>query len=428
MLIALATVFSLVSGCQCRGVDPEKTGYDRVVILFSAGRNSLTGYLAEDIQDLKKGYAPTLKDDKVFLVVSHLAAKRGDYSTPTYPSLIRVYSDKKAGVVFDTLKTYTNGNILVGREDMKEVLSDIQRQFKSDHYGLVYTSHASGWLPAGYYENPSYFERNYSGSRKLSARTLPSGAVPYVEPEEIPGAPAVKSIGMCNVMEGGAGVAYEMDLTDFAAYLPMHLDYLLFDCCLNGGIEVAYELKDKCDLIGFSQAEILADGFDYKSLGAQLLEGATANPQAVVESYFQQYAAKTSSSDRAATISLVDCHQLDQLTGVCKTLFEKYRTQIASLNPASVQRYYRTNHHWFYDLEDILVKAGISTAEHSDLTAALNKCIKYKAATDEFLYSYGGFKIETFSGFSMYLPCNGSAYLDAFYKDLAWNKATLLVD
>ena len=84
--------------------------------------------------------------------------------------------------------------------------------------------------------------------------------------------------------------------------------------------------------------------------------------------------------------------------------------------------------HWFYDLEDILVKAGISSAEHSSLSSALNSCILYKAATEEFLKSYGGFAIDTFCGMTMYLPCNGSTLLDNKYKALAWNKATGLVD
>ena len=39
-----------------------------------------------------------------------------------------------------------------------------------------------------------------------------------------------------------------------------------------------------------------------------------------------------------------------------------------------------------------------------------------------------GFEIKVFSGLSMYLPANGSGYLDNFYKTLAWNKATKLVD
>jgi hypothetical protein len=218
-----------------------------------------------------------------------------------------------------------------------------------------------------------------------------------------------------------------MEISDFKDAIPMHLDYLLMDACLSGGIEVAFELKDICGQIGFSQAEILAEGFDYKNLAGHLLDKGQ-DTRAVVDDYYQQFAAKTSKSDRSATISLVNCSKLEALSTLCKTLFSKYSSEIAGLDPSTVQRYYRYDKHWFYDLEDILVKAGISESEHRSLTSALDGCVIYKAATEEFLYNYGGFKIETFSGLSMYLPCNGSAFLDNHYKDLAWNKATLLVD
>ena len=38
------------------------------------------------------------------------------------------------------------------------------------------------------------------------------------------------------------------------------------------------------------------------------------------------------------------------------------------------------------------------------------------------------FDIVNFCGLSMYLPCDGSANLDNFYKTLAWNRATGLVE
>jgi hypothetical protein len=37
------------------------------------------------------------------------------------------------------------------------------------------------------------------------------------------------------------------------------------------------------------------------------------------------------------------------------------------------------------------------------------------------------FYINTFSGFSMYLPSNGHAELDKYYRTLKWNQATGLV-
>ncbi len=422
-VMILAMVFSLVSGCQCSRIDIDKTGYNQVLILYSGGYNSLRDYLYEDIQDLKKGYAPSIKSDKAFLVVSHLAVKRGDYRTETSPQLIRVYSDKKNGVVLDTLKSY--GGTLSEKSTMNTILSDIKRQFPSEHYGMVFSSHASGWLPAGYYNNPGYYEPSYSSGRKGSAApVLQNGTYPYIEPGLQPGEPLTKSLTMTN----GVTLATEMEIAEFKDAIPMHLDFLLLDACLSGGIEVAYEFKDVCDQIGFSQAEILADGFDYKNIAGHLLGSTGQDTRAVLDDYYQQYAVKTDRNDRSATISLVDCTKLDPLASLCATLFSKYSTAIAGLDPSNVQRYYRYDKHWFYDLEDILVNAGISESEHRSLTGALNDCVIYKAATESFLPGYGGFKIETFSGLSMYLPCNGSSYLDSFYKDLAWNKATLLVD
>ena len=423
-VLALATAFSLVSGCQCGRVDPDKTGYDNVLILYSAGYNSLSEYLREDIKDLKSGFAPSLKDTRAFLVVSHLTKIRGDYGTKVDPQLVRVYSDRKKGVVIDTLKAYPGH--LSDPALMRTILSDIQRQFPSKHYGMVFSSHASGWLPDYYYNNPEKFDRAYhSGQKGVAQRPfLPLSSFPYVERELLPGEPLTKSVVITNHYKE----AMEMEIAEFKASIPMHLDYLLMDACLMGCVEVAYEFKDVCDQIGFSQAEILADGFDYKSLASHLLEKDKADTRAVVDDYYQHYAAKTDKTNRSATISLVDCKRLGTLTSLCKTLFSKYRSSIATLNPAEVQRYYRYDKHWFYDLEDILVKAGISDEEHRSLTSALDECMLYKAATPEFLKNYGGFVIETFSGLSMYLPCDGSAFLDSEYQGLAWNKATGLVD
>ena len=424
-ILLLTAVFSLVSGCQCHQIDPEKIGYERVLIMYSAGFNSLRDYLYEDIQDLKSGYAPTLKEKRAFLVVSHLSEARGSYGTQTSPLLIRVYSDGKKGVIFDTLKTYTGH--LSDPANMKVILSDIKRQFRSDHYGMVFSSHASGWLPVGYFSHPEDYEPSKSASgRKAAAAhmTLPPNTFLHVDEELLPGEPLTKSLTMTN----GTSTATEMDLRDFKASIPMHLDYILMDACLMGCIEVAYELKDICDQIGFSQAEILADGFNYKKLAGQLLEKDEPDTRAVVDDYYQQYAAKTDKTDRSATISLVDCTKLDALASACKPLFSKYSSQLDGLDPFTVQRYYRNQKHWFYDLEDILVQAGIDSGERASLASALNRCILYKAATDEFLKGYGGFAIRTFCGFSMYLPCYGSDFLDGKYKELAWNKATGLVD
>lgn len=429
LMTMILTAVTLVSGCQCNGVEPDDIKYDKVMVMWSNGYNSLSNYLSSDIEDLQKGYLPRKNDNQALIIVSHLTSSMGDYNTPTSPQLIRLYRDKKSSTaVMDTLKSYSTDTKLGEASVMKSIMSEIYKQFPSDHYGLIFSSHATGWLPAGYYSDPENYDSK-SGAAKTMSIPAPSGMVKYHDQEEeFPDGPAVKSFGATAMKVGTRTYSIETELPDFVDALPCHFDYVILDACLGGGIEVAYEFKDATDIICFSQAEVLAEGLNYKEVAHHLLEQEVPDVNAVAKDYFDQYATASTEMGRSATISVVDCRRLSQLAAVCKSLYSSYRTQIANLNPKSVQPFFRSYHHWFYDFEDILIKAGISASERKELENALNQCIPYKAATESFLKLSGGFKINIHSGFTMYLPCDGSPYLDNYYKTLSWNKATELVD
>lgn len=405
---------------------PEEVIYDHVMLLYSAGFNSLSGYLAEDIEDLKQGYVPGEKEKNVLLVASHRPDPKLQTTTPTSPYLIRMYKDKNLQVVCDTLLTLDPSAYLTKVETLTELLNYVHDSYKSESYGMIYSSHATGWLPMDFYAHPKY-ARRMDGAPSYAPARWPSGAVPYVEPEPLPG-PAVKSLGQTRVKEDDGEVySYEMELADFAAAIPYHLDYILFDACFMGCVEVAWQLKGVCSKIVVSQAEVLAEGLDYTKLASHIFEGETIDLRSVCSDYFDYYDAQKGEY-RSATISLIDCEEMDALAGICKSLFSKYHREIEVLSPSIVQRYFRSTHHWFFDLEDILLKAGISSAEAADLSDALRKCVIYKNATPDFMPNSGGFPINHFSGLSMYLPNSGTDYLSTFYKSLDWNIATELVE
>lgn len=394
----------------------------RVLLLYSAGCNSISSYLKEDIEDLSKGWLPKAKrSENVLLVYSHLPKNRGYYNSPSRPVLFRLSSDNEGNPVHDTLVVYDAGTVSASAAQFNKVLTYVRDEFPAKSYGLIFSSHATGYLPSGYYTNPDSYVFNGSYQKSLgTAKRQDPTPIPYFEPEQDPNLPAVKSVGQ----DVSGSVAYEMEIKEFAAAIPMKLDYLLFDACLMGGIEVAYELAGKCDLLGFSQAEVLAEGFNYKTLTDHLLaDKDKADPYSVCEDYFTQYNI-LSGTNRSATISLVDCNKLEPLAELCSELFERHHSAIQYLSYRNVQRYYRASKHWFYDLESILTNAGISATDHAKLKEALNECIVYKGATPQFL---GEFTINTFSGFSMYLPSHGSKELDKYYKTLRWNEITGLV-
>lgn len=398
-----------------------------VLLLYSAGHNSISSYLEEDIQDLQQGWIPeSRRNSNVLLIYSHPLAKDKPYYTPVSPTLTRLSTDTNGDLIKDTLIVYPENTRSATAEQLHEVLDYVQNTFPAKSYGMIFSSHATGYLPAGYYSKPEDYlfpgekKAMYRGGKRIRS----SVPVPYHEPEHDPSLPAVKSIGQDLIKTSGTSMSYEIELDDFAEAIPMKLDYILFDACLMGGVEVAYELKDKCRHIGFSQTEVLAEGFDYKTLTSHLLGTETPDPKAVCRDYFMQYDIQ-SGIYRSATISMIDCSRMAHLAETCKVLFEKYRKQIKDLKPRDVQKYYRYDYHWFYDLVDIVAKAGATLEELAQLEEALDECVAYKASTPEFM---GSFTIDTYSGFSMYLPCNGSPELDKYYKTLQWNKDTGLVE
>lgn len=400
-----------------------------VLLLYSAGFNSLNTYLAEDIEDLAKGYLPgrEVRSDPVLLVYSRQpytyvktnGAVEADYSTKTRSFLIRLYTGTDGLPHRDTLRAWSKSKAACSAETMQDVLTYVRDQFPAKSYGMIFSSHASGWLPATYYDSPTTYEKTHTADAGVQIspysfrRALPPEEYPAIDPF-----PAVKSIGQ----DLYSSESIEMELKDFADAIPMHLDYLLFDACLTGGVEVAYQLRGKVDVVGFSQTEILADGFNYATLGQHLLKQEPA-PISVCVDYFQHYDAQTG-QDRSATISVVDTRKMDALAAVCRELFKTYREQLHTMSSSSVQRYYRFDRHFFYDLEDILLKAGITPEQQAALETALDECVLYKAATPSFL----GIPMNTISGFSMYLPSRGTRILDNFYRsNLAWNDATRLI-
>ena len=393
-----------------------------VAILYSAGFNSLSGYLKEDIkEELMAGYVPSGgRTDNVLLVFSKLPVAPGKYDVQTSPVLFRLFKDAKGAVVADTLKVWPVGTRAVDAAVVSDVLNYVHETFPANGYGLIFSSHATGWMPEGYYSNPEEFEGG--GDDFWDA---PRRSFRYREIQSEDGLPEVKSIGQ--EYANGKTESYEIDLQDFADAIPYRLDYVIFDACLMGGVEVAYALKDKASLVAFSQTEILAQGLAYKLIGECLLKPAVPMVDLVCSDYFEQYD-KQSGSYRSATISLIDTGAMDALAEVCAALFEKYRSAIAALDYKKVQGFgrlvYGIDRHWFFDLRDIIVKAGASDEDLASLDKALAEAVVYAAHTPIFL----NIAINTDCGLSMYLPVAGSEYLDEFYRtSIAWNDATALV-
>ena len=421
LYLTVAIVLGLLSSCKPETEYIYLQKHPRAHVMMCFGFNNLSSSLAEDIRDLEKGFIPgSAPLENYLFVFSHLV--ESSYSTPSSPKLQRIYLGPDGNPMKETLLEMEPGTISNRAECIREVLEFLKEKYPEiESFGVLMSSHGTGWTPPGYCTTGYKNEGNsdvIEWRRSAFPETYLSGEYLY---EPVPG---VKSMGY-TVTGVNPTVAYETDIREIADLLPFKLDYIIFDACFMGGVEVACEFRDKCNFVVASQTEILSDGMDYTTMISDLLEGNRADLVSLATNYFNHYNLSIGSK-RSATISVVDCSKLGTLAAVCRNLFRNYDISKDNVDASKLQKYfYYTNHAWFYDLYSIVQAAGASETELSDLQWALDECILYKAATPTFaLY---GFPIDTHSGLSMYLPEKERTQLNSYYRELRWNKLTGLV-
>ena len=289
-------------------------------------------------------------------------------------------------VIRDTLFRFPADEVALRPEVLRKSLNFIRKNFPSTSYGMLFSSHANGWIPKGY--------------------TLKSEDMsPF-------------SLGAEYDNSTSINKEYNLDITEFAEAIPMHLDYIVFDCCLMGGVETNYVLRNCTDKIVASPTEVLSEGFDYLGLGERLLREGEADLIGVCEDYYSKCA------DSYATVALYDCSYMDELADKCKSIFGNHPNQVLEVKSSEVQSY-NFSFDYHYDFRDIIAKMGASQEELADLDETMEKLVIYKKSTPRFINVT--IDAERYSGMSMYLPRKGWNELNDYYMDTDWNKATGLL-
>ena len=372
-------LFTILSSCIKNNTDDPE--YRRVVVLYLAANNNLSSYASNNIISLKEGYLPGEDSKDIVLIYSHLSGSN--------PKLLRLYKDDSGKVQEDVVANFDSQNSATPQV-LENLLNKIKIIFPAEEYGLILWSHASGWLPQGYYSSPTGFNAY-----------MPD---PY--------AGIVKSFGE------DSGV--EMEITDLKDAIPYHLSFIIFDCCFMGGIETAYELKDKCDYIVASPTEILATGFPYDQVMKPLFER-TADLNETCQIFYDYYNGM-SGVNKSATIAIYQTDKLQQVAAASKIIFNNNRSKIATLNMSQVQKYFRLDRHWFYDLSDLMESIAMPS-EFTNFKSALDNAVIAKWYTDNFI----DIKINSFSGISTYIQNPTNSYLDNFYKGYQWNRDSEMI-
>ena len=326
---------------------------NRTVLIYMAADNDLSDNALRNIEQMKSSYPVDGKNN--LLVFVNLPEEK--------PYLIKIEADTEI-----VIKQYEEFNSLEV-QNMRRVLVDMIGMYPANEYGLVLWSHGSSWLP------PNFQTRSFGEEKGL-----------------------------------------QMDITELSDALPVKFDFILFDACLMGSVEVAYELKDNADYIIASSTETLYTGFPYDMIIPDLI-AASPDLQKVAKKYMDYYRQLTGIY-RSATISVINTNELEKLAEITSLLLGGNSINMDLFNRSVVQRLDSYEEQYIFDFSDFIHKA-FPDSQTEPFDNQLQKVVLYKAHTDEFM---GDFFIETYCGLSSYIPLKSRNDLNNYYQRLKWYK------
>ncbi|MDR1523748.1 MAG: hypothetical protein LBS79_00635, partial [Tannerella sp.] len=330
--------------------------------------------------------------------------------------LLRVNETKNAGGYsgLDTLQSYGVENS-ADSEVLGRVINTVVQSYPADSYGMIFFSHASGWLPAGALNRP---------------RSL--------------------------VIDDGGGERKEMKYDDFASAIPdKQFDFILFEACLMADVMSMYELRNKAEYVLASSAEIVSPGFGgsnnlvteiYKKEIMRLYD--TKNDiKSVVSGFAQSYynyiaLIPENNAYCSTTLSLIKMDEMEALASVTKVALQGMSIDKTTLKVDEIQRFDRPNKHIYsgylphpryFDLAHTVEKLALDS-HYKDFTGQLDKTVVWKVATKRFLLEdygdgspnfgeYDGFFIERHSGLTTYINQEDYPELNSIFRGSSWYKA-----
>lgn len=375
---------------SCNGKPLETESQSSVIFVYMAGDNNLSGEIESNLRAMNRSLGNSNANCRI---VAFADRKSGN------PSML--YLD---GSTIDTLLVYPEMDSS-DSQTLAITVNYVLDNFKADSYGLILWSHGMGWLPT---DQLHYLANNlgYAPGRDGCA------SASYLEGIRNPFYPT-RSFGF---ESSGSKKYTAMEIQDLANAIPDNaFNFIAFDACYMGCIEVAYELKEKTRYVISSTAEIVSRGFPYSILTAYLAKGELVN---ACRSFYEYYD-DMSGWQRMGCISLVRTSELDSLASCMKKIMGAANLPVRQKDLIGVQYYdrfgYRIEdyesgksfytHNVFHDLGDVAAFLCTDNDVLSEFNRQMSRCILYAESTPYIFYGTDDqIAIENHSGLSVYVP------------------------
>lgn len=324
----------------------------------------------------------------------------GSYGSWGYPVILRYTTDGHGNVngreplledatveevigLAEVVKEYPS-QLSTDKSVMSQVLKDLISLSPTDKVGLIAASHGSSWL------NTIYMSRS------------------------------ARSFG-----QDGKGTDNTMIIKDMADAMKStgkHFDFLLFDACCMGTIEVCYDLRDAVDYQIASVMEVPAYGFPYENSLHYLYEGNLDGYKKICQAYIDFY--KEQSSNAWGTIALIDSKEMQSLTDVVKQEIIEHKDLLADYDVNVLQEYGRQGGPDIaYDLEQFIKNLN-GNLNPENFKAQLDKTILYKGCLEKAKPSSYSVDADNFCGLGIYIPIPSRSKWNDYFKTIDWYTAS----
>lgn len=345
----------LMVGCSSDKIYVDKE-VEEVLLVYLGGDNDLSSESQAKLEAITVGWEESFTQ-KVLIYQDILAFA---------PTLLEVGGD--------FVESYKEENS-ADAQVFARVLRKTKALYPGARFNLLVFSHASGWLPPGYYT-----------------------------------APTTRSI----IADGVS----EMAMKDFANAIPDGMfDCIYFEACFMTGVEVAYELRAKARYVAGSSAEIVAPGFtSLYQANLSLLFG--DHPQEFMQAAYCYFDAQYGYL-KSATFSILDTRKLDALASYIQ-LHSDFSCEVALDDLQGFDRYAQN---LFFDFEDYYSNLLRPDKHKQELSRLIEEVVVWKASTSSFMLDYGGFFINRHSGLTAYIPQPSLIWLNKQYESTAWARS-----
>lgn len=339
----------------------------RTVVVYMSGENSLTGFIHNDLEEMKKGRLNVAATENLLVFVDGV-------SQTEKPYIAKITANGE----LQMLHTYPNDFYASDPDNMRDVIERAVEACPAKEYGLVLWGHADGWI---------------------------------INKDSIATETAHRAYGVDNGSNVGINKGIWLNIPSMRQsfeLLPFKWRFILFDCCNMMTAEVAYELKDVADYLIGAPAEIPGHGAPYEQVVPALFLQTDDFYKSIVDSYATAYPQKV-------VLSVVNTSRMESLAQATQQvlpLLNDYAQKTSLDNhiyyhAIKVNEIRKTIHH---DMREVAYKALDAAAYHYWMSA-FSEAVVYSYYSPSWitngtvLFDFTMSK-DYWGGLSMFFPMN----------------------